>query len=183
MNTNKLKAPRNRLDETVVELKTDLSTAIDRLRQLSGLCRSRSATDRPVYFESNKRGRFSVVEIGTRHEPSTATVAVKGGLYTEDGKTKAVVYAYRIGGSATAVFVVAQVLLTPLMVLGWYLSLQEEFIPAYAVAAVVALAIQVVHLAHYLSRRNQSRSNRDEDAGRFKVAALERLSAVDEWDK
>ncbi len=185
MNVKKPKAPKNLLEETVVELKTDLPTAASRLRQLSGPCRSRSVADMPVYFESNKKGRFSVMEIGTRHNPSTAAVGVKGGLYTEDGRTKAAVFAYRISGStvSVAVFVVLEVLLFLLMALGWYLSLREGFTPIYAFLAFVLLGIQVAFLVHYLSRYRQSQKNAHEDAARLKEETLRRLAAIDEWDK
>ncbi|MBQ4332615.1 MAG: hypothetical protein IJC33_02410 [Clostridia bacterium] len=185
MNVNKPKPPKHLLEETVVELKTDFPTAVRRLQQLSGLCRKKSVTGLPLYFDSNKKGRFSVMEIGTRKNPSTAAVGVKGGLYTEDGRTKAAVFTYRISGStaAVAVFVVTEVLLFLLMVLGWYLTLREGFVPVYAVLAFVSLGIQVAFLVYYLSRHNQSRSNAHEDADRLKEEALCRLAAIDEWDK
>lgn len=185
MNMSKPKPPKGLLKETVVELKTDFPTAVSRLAQLSGICRERSVTGLPLYFDSNKKGRFSVMEIGTRKNPSTAAVGVKGGLYAEEGRTKAAVFTYRISGSTVfaVVFVVLEVLLFLLMVLGWYLSLREGFTPVYAVLAFVSLGIQVTFLVYYLSRHNQSRSNAHEDADRLKEEALCRLAAIDEWDK
>ena len=145
MNVSKPKPPKGLLEETVVELKTDFPTAVRRLQQLSGLCRKKSVAGFPLYFDSHKMGRFSVTEIGTRNHPSTAAVGVKGGLYAEEGRTKAAVFTYRISGStaAVAVFVVTEVLLFLLMVLGWYLTLREGFVPVYAVLAFVSLGIQV----------------------------------------
>lgn len=185
MNVSKSKPPKGLLEETVVELKTDFPTAVSRLAQLSGICRERSVTGLPLYFDSNKKGRFSVMEIGTRKNPSTAAVGVKGGLYAEESRTKAAVFTYRISGStaAVAVFVVTEVLLFLLMVLGWYLSLREGFIPAYAVLAFVSLGIQVAFLVQYLSRHRKSRDSAHEDATRLKEEALCRLAAIDEWDK
>ena len=60
MNTNKPKPPRKLLSETVVELKTDYPTAVERLQQLSGRSRETDHDNKGIYFECNRKGMFHI---------------------------------------------------------------------------------------------------------------------------
>ena len=188
MNVKKPKPPllisRRHVEETVVELKTDYPTALSRLRQLGGMCRNTDTNDYAMLFVVNRNGRIGMADAtssGRRY--STRSTFLSGGLYVEEGKTKAVVYTYSsavaraVNGAYLSVLVLAAFLVLTAAWLGSNPS------PLGWVGVGVFAAALVVTVGSWMVRHGQTKYDAAEDAHRFREEALRRLEAIDEWDK
>jgi hypothetical protein len=188
MNVKKPKPPlfisRRHLEETVVELKTDYPTALNRLRQMGGVCRNTDSNGYELLFVVNRDGRIGMADassFGRRY--STRSAFLSGGLYAEEGKTKAVVYTY---SSAVARAVKAAYL--SVLVLSAFLVLTAAWLGShpsplgwvgvglFAVALVVTVGGWMIHFG-------QTEYDATEDARRLQEEAVRRIKAIDQWDK
>jgi len=183
MNTKKPKPPLRLLDETVVALKTDYKTAVQRLQELNGFTHKRDASGKEREFVSNKRGRFTFANNGRndRRDPHTSLIRAKGGLYVEEGKTKGVVYIHRSSLSAFAVgcIVFAELFLF-LLILQYALSTANP--KGWLLLAIYSVGL-AVYLAYLFSNRHKSVLGMSEDTEMLKQDAISRLEAVDKWDE
>lgn len=188
MNKKKWKAPllvpRKQVEETVVELKTDYPTALSRLRQLDGVCRNTDTDDYALRFCVYRNGRIGVADatsMGRRY--STRSAFLFGGLYTEEGKTKAVVYTYSsaVARAVNAAYFTILVLLGFLVLtVAWLGSNPSPLgwvgVGTFAAALVVTVGGWMIHFG-------QTEYDATEDARRMREEAVRRLKAIDEWDK
>ena len=183
MNTKKPKPPRRLLEETMVELKTDYPTAVRRLQELNGFTHQRDASGKEREFISNKKGFFTFANNGRneRRDPHTSLIRATGGLYVEEGKTKAVVYIHRSGLSTFVIgcLVFVEVFLF-LLILQYTLSGAN---PKAWLLLVVYLLGLAVYFSYLFSNRHKSVLGMQEDAQMLREDALSRLLAVDKWDE
>lgn len=183
MNTKKPKPPGRLLSETVVELKTDYKTAVQRLQELNGFTHKRDASGKEREFISNKKGFFTFANNGRneRRDPHTSLIRAKGSLYVEEGKTKAVVYIHR---SSLSAFVVGCLVFVEffffLLILQYALSGADP--KGWLLLAIYSIGL-AVYLAYLFSNRHKSVLGMNEDAQMLKQDALSRLEAVDKWDE
>ena len=179
-----LLVPRKEVTETVLELKTDFPTALNRLRQLTGVFRDAEAKGHRLVFCVNRRGRISVDDAevdGTRISPRS--VFLSGGLYIEEGKTKAVVYTY-----SSAIAHAGNVLFLSILILGTLLAVAVALINAPSAplgwgAAGVGAFAAVATILGWLARLDRTVSDADMVARCVHEETIRRLSAIDEWDK
>lgn len=186
MNTNKPKPPRKLLSETVVELKTNYPTALERLRELSGVGNEIDNVNRRFFFECNRKGLFSIKELNSgRYTFNTRTTGMRGGLYVEEGKTKAVVYTYRLTG--TVILFVLDLVLGLVMVglgaLNGYLCLQQGFSLRDRIECGLLLLLGIVSLVCGVISYEKGKQDGPVDTEKMRQEALRRLSAVDDWEK
>lgn len=186
MNTNKPKPPRKLLSETVVELKTDFPTAVERLQALSGCGIETDNANKHFYFESNRKGKFHIYESnGSRYDFNTRTTGMRGGLYVEEGKTKAVVYTYRLSG--TVLLLVVTILLGLVMLGSYsvyaYTLMQEKLFAGALTGFVLILLLGISFPVFAITSYEKGRRGGADDAEKMQREALRRLSAVDDWEK
>lgn len=188
MNVKKPKPPlfisRRHVEETVVELKTDYPTALNRLCQMGGVCRNTDSDGYELLFTVNRHGRIGMADatsMGRRY--STRSAFLSGGLYTEEGKTKAVVYTYHsaVVRAATAMYFSVLTLSALLLLTAIWLgkspsSLGWIGVGVLTLALVLAVCGWVIHFG-------QTEYAATEDARRFREEALRRLEAIDQWEK
>lgn len=186
MNTKKLKPPKNRMSETVVELNTDFDTALWRLRQMNGPSLETDSIGQTLWFASNQKGRFTITQVrNSRYEAAVRSVALRGGLYVEDGKTKTVLYTYRLGGTVFGMIMeIIAGLVGLLYVLFVGAALLEREFSAGTVAVcgllvIIAIAIPI----HGIIRLEKGKQGGEGDAQKMLEDALRRLNAVNDWDK
>ena len=188
MNKKKWKAPllvpRKRVEETVVELKTDYRTALSRLRQLDGVCRNTDTDDYALRFCVYRNGRIGVANatsMGRRY--STRSAFLSGGLYAEEGKTKAVVYTYSsaVARAVNAAYFTVLVLLGFLVLTVAWLGSNPS--PLGWVGVGMVAAALAVTVGGWLIHFGQTEYEAAEDARRLREEAVRRLSAIDDWEK
>lgn len=178
----KPKRPCNAVAEQVVELKTDYSTAVQRLRQLQGVCRETANSALPLFFRSHKNGRFRLVE---NRENLTCPVFLQGGLYTEEGKTLAALYVCR--HNAMRAYIVVSLMIDLAMALFFTFGL----IPAiaqglrpYGIALILLIvAAQIAAAMRQWQRYRAGAKQVEEDACRMTEIVLNRLQTVENWEK
>lgn len=187
MNTNKPKPPRKLLSETVVELKTDYPTAVERLQQLSGRSRDTDHDNKGIYFACNRKGMFHIDASNRagRYDQNTRVVGMRGGLYVEEGKTKAVVYTYRSGGAIllTILGVVLSLVVLGLGLLQGYGFLQQQFSPGLLTGFGLILLASCAFPMASVIQMSKGQQESAVDAEKMRQDTLRRLSAVDEWEK
>ncbi len=188
MNVKKPKPPlfisRRHVEETVVELKTDYPTALNRLRQMGGVCRNTDSDGYEMLFIVNRNGRIGMADatsMGRRY--STRSAFLSGGLYTEEGKTKAVVYTY-----SSAVVRAVNAAYLSVLVLSAFLTLTAAWLgsnpsPVGWVGVGTFAAALVVTIGGWMIHFGQTEYDAAEDARRLQEEAVRRLEAIDQWDK
>lgn len=187
MNTKKPKPPKNLMSETVVEINTDFATAVERLADVSGVGREVDSTGDTIGFYSTRKGRFQSVDCGNnnRYHVNHRNVGLQGGLYVEDGKTKAVLYTYRQGGTVFGMITEIIVGLVGLFLvfLEGSTLLEREFsagtLAVCGLLAMVAIAFPV----HGILSVEKGKRGSEEDAKKLQEDVLRRLNAINNWDK
>ena len=187
MNTKKPKPPKNLISETVVEINTDFATAVERLADVSGPGRDQDSTGDTIGFYSTRKGRFQSVDCGNnnRYHVNHRNVGLRGGLYVEDGKTKAVLYTYRQGGTVFGMIMEIIVGLVGLfyVFLEGSTLLEREFsartLAVCGLLAMVAIAFPV----HGILSVEKGKRGSEEDAKKLQEDVLRRLNAINNWDK
>lgn len=175
---------RRHVEETVVELKTDYPTALSRLRQMGGVCRNTDTNDCAMLFVVNRNGRIGMADatsMGRRY--STRSAFLSGGLYVEEGKTKAVVYTYSsaVARAVNAAYLSVLVLSALLLLTAVWLGSNPSLLGWIGVGALT-LAL-VVTIGGWLIHFGQTEYEAAEDARRLREEAVRRLSAIDDWEK
>ena len=186
MLTKRPKTPKNLLEETVVVINTDLPTAILRLQELNGRGRDTDTNDRGLLFFSNRKGRFTIAEATrNRYEVAARAVGLQGGLYVEDGKTKAVVYTYRPGSTVLGMIleVLAGLVMLAVSLLYSISLLQTEFSSRTLLVSALLMAISIAFPVHGVIRMKRGKRGRESDADILKQDALRRMTAINQWDK
>ncbi len=187
MNTKKPKPPKNLISETVVEINTDFATAVERLADVSGPGRDQDSTGDTIGFYSTRKGRFQSVDCGNnnRYHVNHRNVGLWGGLYVEDGKTKAVLYTYRQGGTVFGMIMEIIVGLVLLCCVAWngVILLEREFsagtLAVCGLMAIFAIAFPI----HGILSLERGKRGSEEDAKKLQEDVLRRLNAINNWDK
>lgn len=186
MNTKKPRPPKNLMCETVVEINTDLPTAILRLQQINGYSLETDSNDQKLFFTSNRNGRFTVTqERHSRYEFAARAVELRGGLYVEEGKTKAVLYAYRLGGTVFGMIMKIVLGLVGLCYALWngYILLQNGFSTPILVFCVLMGMLAIALPVHGIIQHEKGKLGSESDAQKLLEDALRRLDAINNWDK
>ena len=178
----KPKRPGNAITEQVVELKTDYPTAVKRLRQLQGVCRETANSALPLFFRSNKNGRFRLVE---NRENLTCPVFLQGGLYTEEGKTLAALYVCR--HNAMRAYIVVSLIIDLAMALFFAFGLLPAIaqgLRPYSIALILLIIAAQIAAAMWQWQRYRAGATRvEEDACWMMDIVLKRLQTVENWEK
>ena len=186
MTYKKPRAPKNLMSETVIDLHVDFPTALERLEELNGAGREVDSNGEGIAFYSNRKGRFTSTYTGRRrYQTDARAVDMRGGLYIEDGKTKAVVYTYRLGGT---VFGMIMEVVLGVLVLLWgllegYTYLQAEFSARTLTGCALLLLIAIALPIHGIISLEKGKRGSESDAEKMKQDALRRLDAINQWDK
>ncbi|MBR0447825.1 MAG: hypothetical protein IIX28_05110 [Clostridia bacterium] len=182
MNTQKPKAPRTAIAEQVVELKTNYPTAIQHLRQMQGACRQQDAEGRYLQFYCNKKGCFTISPPPTRHAVWATTL--EGHLYVEDGRTKASLYTLQLEKPNKAPLESVLTVVWVGVVLAVWLACFLLFPAEYrTMESILSAVILVVLLVLKTGREGRIVQNQGQDAQIMLEAAVDRLKAVDDWEK
>ena len=178
----KPKRPGNVIAERVVELKTDYPTAVKRLLQLQGVCRETADSALPLFFRSNKNGRFRLVE---NRENLTCPVFLQGGIYTEEGKTLAALYVCR--HYAMKGYIIVSLMIDLAMALFFACGLLPAIaqgLRPYSIALILLIiAAQVVAAMWQWKRYRAGVKRVEEDAYWMMDIVLNRLQTVENWEK
>lgn len=187
MNVKKPNPPKNLIAETVVEMNTDFATAVERLADVSGPGRDQDSTGDTIGFSSNRRGRFQSIDCGSnsRYHVNHRNVGLQGGLYVEDGKTKAVLYTYRIGGTVFSMImevILGLVGLFYVIAVGFAL-LEQEFSAGTLAVCGLLLILAIGFPIHGILSLEKGKRGSEEDAKKLQEDVLRRLNAINNWDK
>ena len=186
MNTKKPKSPKNLISETVVEIHTDFATAVERLADVSGHGREQDSTGDTIGFYSTRKGRVQSVDCGNgRYHVNHRNVGLQGGLYVEDGKTKAVLYTHRLGGTVCGMImeiIVGLVGLCYVCVAGFAILEQEFSAQTLAVCGLMAIFAIALPI-HGILSLEKGKWGSEEDAKKLQEDVLRRLDAINNWDK
>ena len=186
MNTKKPKPPKNLISETVVELNTDFATAVERLQQMNGYGLETDSNNQKLLFVSNSKGRFAVTqERHSRYEFAARAVGLWGGLYVEDGKTKAVLYTYCQGGTVFGMIMEIIVGLVLLCCVAWngVILLEREFSASTLAVCGLMTIFAIVFPIHGILSLEKGKRGSEEDAKKLQEDVLRRLDAINNWDK
>lgn len=186
MNTQKPKAPRTAIAEQVVELKTNYPTAIQRLRQMQGNCRQQDVEGRYLQFFCNKKGQFTVTPPISRrnHLQTVWATAVEGHLYVEDGRTKASLYTLQLEKPNKTPFeTILTVAWIGFVLAAWLVGFFLFPAEYRTVESILAAAVLAVVLVSRVGQNSRIVQNQGQDAQIMLEAAVDRLKAVDDWEK
>ena len=178
----KPKHPGNAIAEQVVELKTDYPTAVKRLRQLQGVCRETANSALPLFFRSNKNGRFRLVE---NRENLTCPVFLQGGIYTEEGKTLATLYVCRHNAMKGYIIVSLMIDLAMMLLFAFgLLPAIAQGLRPYSIALILLIiAAQIAAAMRQWQRYRAGAKRVEEDACWMMEIVLNRMQTVENWDK
>ncbi len=187
MNRKKPNPPKNLIAETVVEINTDFATAVERLADVSGPGRDRDSIGDTIGLYSTRKGRFRCGYCGSesRYHVNHRNVGLRGGLYVEDGKTKAVLYTHRLGGTVFGMImeiISGLVILCYACVVGLTILEQEFSAQTLAVCGLLVLFALAIPIHGILSAERGKRGS-EEDAKKLQADVLRRLDAINNWDK
>ncbi len=170
------------LDETVIDVKEDVQTTIDRLRELQGSGRQTDSAGRNLTFLCNKKGRFIVRHISSNRrslQPDSIDY-VTGEVCNDNGQTKVKIYTVH-DRSGHVMSIIAAALLFIMLALYLVLIFTNNIPAGKEAIFVIGFIIAMIVLTLYYDIN--SRSNRATDIEIIKKEAVNRVNAVDLWDK
>ncbi len=170
------------LDETVIELKTDFETTMERLQSLQGVCRNTDGEQNPLMFTCDKKGRLRVDNVPSRYSSNDRLNFVVGEVVEENGKTVAKICSVHDRSTKkvrNVIWTVYALVFVAFVLFGVSALKQGAHMTPKDIGAVVAF---LALLAIIPFRTAREAKNQPADLETMKTEVINRVRAVDRWD-
>ena len=169
------------LDETVIELKTDFETTVERLQALQGVCRNTDADQGELSFLCTPKGRLRVDSIGRRRRISRLNFVV-GEVVEENGKTVVKIYCVHDRSEKkvrNVIWTVYALVFAAFVLFGVSALKQGAHMTPKDIGTAVAFFALLAIIPFRTARETE---NQHADLETMKTELLNRIQAVERWD-
>ncbi len=172
------------LDKQVVDLQVTPEVAIERLIAQNGLCRDNDKQGSALIFYCTQNGEFSVYNASRRSPTDSRIYSVRGEIFAENEKTKAVIYTVhdRATRGSRWILLFVSLLIAAVYIFFQFLThspIDHSLLTGYALLCTLLFVGAIIFTHRHTNKEEQ---HKDEDIHIMKTEMLRRLEAVNRWD-